>query len=294
MTLFADTNTDTKAPLLEAHVLYTLTLKELRDAWRNRWFLLYTGAFCLLALGMSWLSLAGAAGSGFAGLGRTAASLVHLVVLIVPLMGLTLGAGALAGERERGSLILLLAQPVSRIEVIFGKFLGLAAAVLSSLLLGFGLALLVIASGHREMAGDQLGGFLTFLGLSALVALVSVSLGLCISTLASRSAVAGGVSLFTWLLLVLLGDLGLMGTSLVLRLDARHLLWSALINPLQEFKVAAILALRGGLEVLGPAGLYASRTYGDALLPMLVTLLVLWVAAPLALSVWTLDRRGAQ
>ena len=102
------------------------------------------------------------------------------------------------------------------------------------------------------------------------------------------------MSLFAWLLLVLLGDLGLMGTSLVMRLDARQLLWSALINPLQEFKVAAILALRGGLEVLGPAGLYASRTYGDALLPMLVGLLLVWIVMPLALSVWTLNRRGAQ
>ena len=126
MTLFADSSAHTREPRLEAHVLYTLTLKELRDAWRNRWFLLYTGAFCALALGMSWLSLAGAAGSGFAGLGRTAASLVHLVLLIVPLMGLTLGAGALAGERERGSLILLLAQPVVALEVVLGKFLGLA------------------------------------------------------------------------------------------------------------------------------------------------------------------------
>ncbi len=284
---------------VEARILWVLTLKELRDAWNNRWFLLYTGAFCVLALGMSWLSLAGAAGSGFAGLGRTAASLVHLVVLIVPLMGLTLGAASLAGERERGSLILLLAQPVSRVEVVLGKFLGLAAAVLSSLLLGFGLALLVMAGGGGlRTAGaagqDPLAGFLAFLGLAALVALVSVSLGLCISTLTSRSAVAGGVSLFAWLLLVLLGDLGLMGTSLVMRLDARHLLWSALVNPLQEFKVAAILALRGGLEVLGPAGLYATRTYGEGLMPLLVSLLVLWILVPLGISIWSLERRGAQ
>ena len=287
---------------VEARILWVLMLKELRDAWNNRWFLLYTGAFCVLALGMSWLSLAGAAGSGFAGLGRTAASLVHLVVLIVPLMGLTRGAASLAGERERGSLILLLAQPVSRVEVVLGKFLGLAAAVLSSLLLGVGLALLVMAGGGGLRAAgaagaaghDPLAGFLAFLGLAALVALVSVSLGLCISTLTSRSAVAGGVSLFVWLLLVLLGDLGLMGTSLVMRLDAQHLLWSALVNPLQEFKVAAILALRGGLEVLGPAGLYATRTYGEGLMPLLVSLLILWILVPLGISIWSLERRGAQ
>lgn len=275
---------------LDPRSVVLLLAKELRDAWRNRWFLIYSVAFAVLALAMSWLSLVGIAGTGFAGLGRTAASLVNLVVLIVPLMGLTLGAGAIASERENGSFLYLLSQPVGRLEVVLGKFLGLGSAVIAALMLGFGAAALVIA---RRVGDGDARAFLGFLGLAALVALASVSVGLVISALSEKSSVATGIALMLWLGLVFVGDLGLMGTSLALDLGVRELLFTALVNPLQQFKLAAILTLRGGLEVLGPAGLYATRTFGDVLLPMLAGGLLLWILLPLAVTVLVIERRGA-
>jgi Cu-processing system permease protein len=274
----------------EPRLVGLLLLSELRAAWRNRWFLLYSGVFAVLALAMSWLGLAGISGTGFAGLGRTAASLIDLVLLIVPLMGLTLGAGAIAPERERGGLLYLLAQPVSRFEVILGKFLGLGTAVAASLAAGFGLAAVVIAGRVPE---GSAGLFLGFLGLATLVALASVSVGLLISAASSRGSVASGMALFVWLALVLLGDLGVMGTSLVLHLEARELLFAALWNPLEQFKVASLVLIRGGLEVLGPAGLYAERTFGAFLVPALVGGLLFWIAAPLGGTVAVIHRRGA-
>src|SRR5262249_40049010 len=105
--------------------LFVLTRKEIRDALRNRWFILYAICFAALSLALSSVALAGTGRFGMAGFGRTAASLINLVMLIVPLMGLTLGAAALSGERERGTLETLLAQPIGRAEVFLGKFLGL-------------------------------------------------------------------------------------------------------------------------------------------------------------------------
>lgn len=276
---------------IDRRVVGVLLIKELRDAWRSRWFQLYTAAFTLLALALAWIGASGITGvGGLAGLSRTAASLVHLAVLIVPLMGLTLAAGTLAGERERGSLVYLLAQPVHRLEVVLGKFLGLSAAVLAALAIGFGLAALVIA---RRVGAEELGPFVAFLGLAALLALASVSLGLLISALAERSAVAVGGGLLAWLVLVFLGDLGLMGTSLVMKLDPRQLLAAALVNPLQEFSMGSLVALGGGLETLGPAGLYAQRTLGAGLPWLLAGFLFLWTILPLVGTYWTLERRGA-
>lgn len=274
---------------MELRNLLVLEGKELRDAWRNRWFVLYAVTFVGLALAMAWVSVAGVLGSGFAGLGRTAASLVNLVVLIVPLMGLTLGAGAIAGDRERGLLLYTLAQPVTMGEIVLAKFWGLAAALLAALLVGFGAATLVIAG---PGAGAEIGAFAAFLGFSMLIALAMASLGMLISSLAASAATASGVALFVWLLLVLLGDLGLMGTALVMELSAPTLLAAALLNPLQVFKLAAVVAIRGGAEVLGPAGLYASQRFGEALLPLLATILVLWIVVPLTISWWITRRRG--
>jgi Cu-processing system permease protein len=269
--------------------ILTLTQKELRDARRNRWFILYTVAFAGLALALAWLALSGVGTYGLAGFGRTGASLINLVLLIVPLMGLTLGAMSLAGERERGTLLYLFTQPIAQIELLLGKFIGLALAMLLALLLGFGLSGLLIAwQGGATQAED----FLLMMLLAFILALVSLSLGFLISAAVGKSATAVGLALFLWLLLVFFGDLGLMGTAIVLRLDIDQLFTLALLNPLQLFKMAAILAIRSNLEVLGPAGTYAVRTYGSQLMVFLIAVLAVWALLPLAITHYLLGRRG--
>lgn len=266
-----------------------LTQKELRDARRNRWFVLYALAFAGLSLSLAWLSLSGIGNYGLAGFGRTGATLINLVLLIVPLMGLTLGALSLAGEREHGTLLYLLAQPVAQLEVLLGKFLGLALALLAALGLGFGLTGALIAVNN---ATTEIGTYLALMGLAFLLALISLSLGFLISAVVQRGATAVGLALFLWLLLVFFGDLGLMGTAVVLRLDVGQLFALALANPLQLFKIAAILDMRSSLEVLGPAGVYALRTFGDRLLPLLIGLMLAWTIVPLLLTIQLFKRRG--
>ena len=109
----------------------------MRDALRNRWFLLYTISFVALSLAFSYMAMAGTGIVGFAGFGRTAASLINLVLLITPLMALTIGIHSLVGEQEHGTLAHLLAQPINRAEVFLGKYLGLSLSLLASLALGF-------------------------------------------------------------------------------------------------------------------------------------------------------------
>lgn len=275
--------------MIDPQNIYVLIQKELRDARHNRWFMLYTIAFAALSLALAWLALSGAGNYGLAGFGRTSASLINLVLLIVPLMGLTLGALSLTGEREKGTLIYLMAQPVNQLELLLGKFTGMALALVAALGLGFGLTGLLIAANGGE---TEIKIYVVLLLLSCLLALASLSLGLLISALVTRSATAIGLALFLWLLLVFFGDLGLMGTAVVLQLNTRQLLAAALANPLQLFKLASILNLRQNLEVLGPAGVYAFRTYGDSLLPGLVSLLVLWIFVPFMLTTQIFRRKG--
>ncbi|MCA9973037.1 MAG: ABC transporter permease subunit [Anaerolineales bacterium] len=269
--------------------ILTIAQKELRDARRNRWFLLYALAFAGLSLALGWLALSGTGAYGLAGYGRTSASLVNLILLIVPLMGLTLGALSLAGEREQGTLLYLLAQPISPAELLLGKFIGLALALVAALSLGFGLTAVFIAGSG---GGGAVATYLTLLGLACLLAIASLSVGYLISAVVRRAATAVGLALFGWLLLVFFGDLGVMGTALVLRLDVSQLLLLALLNPLQLFKIAAILDLRQNLELLGPAGVFALRTYGAALLPLLVGLLGLWIVLPFVAAARLFKHKG--
>lgn len=275
---------------MSARIVLAFAAKELRDARRNRWFVLYTIALAALSLAISGLAVSDQGAYGLAGFGRTTASLANLVMLVVPLMGLTLGTQSLAAERERGTLLYLAAQPVTLGEVFLGKYLGLGAALVASLALGFGLSGLVIS---WRVGGAQVGSYTALAGLSVGLALASLGVGLLISAGARRAPSALGLGIFAWLALVLLGDLGLMGTALVLRLDVDVLFGLSLLNPLQVFKVAVIAGTHGSVEVLGPAGIYAYRTFGAALVPLLVCVLAAWVVVPLGSGLVLFRVRGA-
>ena len=88
----------------------------------------------------------------------------------------------------------------------------------------------------------------------------------------------------TWLLLALAGGLGLMGTALALRLAPGTLLAITLLNPLESYRIAAVYFLRGSLELLGPAGMVAERSFGDRTGAVLIAVLLAWFLAPLGLA----------
>jgi len=263
---------------MDSTIIWTLAKKELRDALRNRWFVLYTAAFVGLALAFSYLALAGAGMVGFAGFGRTAASLINLVLLIVPLLALTIGAQSLAGEQERNTLAYLLAQPISRADVFIGKYLGLLLSLLASLTLGFGISGVVMAINGTSAADPTV--YVLLVALAFLLSLTMLSVGFLISALTKRAGVAVGIGLFLWLLFVFFGDLGMMGTAITLRVPIDNLFWLSLVNPLQTFKMAAILNIQATLDLLGPAGIYAMQRYGDTLLLLFLGVLLLWVVLP--------------
>ena len=103
--------------------------KEFRDRIRNRWVLAIAVVFTVLALVIAYFGAAQQGSVGYRGIEITIASLVSLVIYLVPLIALILGFDAVVGERERGSLDLLLSMPITRLELLLGKFFGLSAAL---------------------------------------------------------------------------------------------------------------------------------------------------------------------
>jgi Cu-processing system permease protein len=277
-----------RAPSMPMNIT-TVARRELRDAVRSRWFILYTIAFAALGLGVSYVSAAGAGGTGLASFGRTTAGLINIVLLVVPLMGLTAGAGMIASDRERGMLAYLLAQPVTRMEVILGKYIGLALALLACITLGIGACAGVLAWAG---AGTTAASILWLAGLSFTLALSMLSLGALISVLARKASVAVGTSIFLWLTLVFVTDLGLMAGTIALRLRIEELLAISLINPLQVYKMWSLHAAEATLDVLGPAGLYATEEYGQKLHAIFAASLLAWIVIPLALAAAIFSRRS--
>lgn len=262
-------------------IVATIARKELGDSVRNKWFWLYAIGFAGLAGILTTLALPSARVVGYGAFGRSASSLIALVQLIIPLMGLTLGAQALAGQQERGTMRFLMSHPISRSEAFSGLYLGLAAALTATIAAGFGAAGFMTAA--RGGSADA-GSFARIVVLSWLLALAMLGVGLMISALTRRSGVAAGTALFVWLGLVFLGDLGVMGTALATDLPVEALFFSTVANPVEAFRLLTLTTFQGSLDVLGPAGTYAVDRFGAALDPLLLGVLVLWSTAPAAIA----------
>lgn len=269
----------------------TLTQRELLDALRNKWFLVYSAAFVALCFGLALLIVNSAGYAGISGFGRTAAGLINLVLFLAPLMGLTLGAQALSSEREHGTLAYMLAQPVSLPEFFLAKFIGLAIAIGGAITIGFALSSLAITFWSGENGVEV---FLRLLPLTLLLAWATLAIGLIISAQSNRTVTALGIAVVAWLFLVLLGNLGLMGTSVMVGVSARMLLFLAIINPLEAFRIASITEIRGSLEMLGPAGLVAQDSLGEATTIVLVLVMVVWLVGGLAAAYAVARRKELQ
>lgn len=265
--------------------------KEIRDAFRNRWFLLISLIFTGLSLGFSFMGSSGLGNLGISGFGRTTMSLLNLVLLVVPLMALLLGSISLAGEREHGTLRSLLAQPVNTAEIFLGKFTGTAAALTLTLLAGFGFSGLVVGFYGGP---SHIGIYLTLLACTVLLGLVFLAAGFCVSVLSSRTATAIGVALFLWFLFMVLSDLGMMGSAVVLKLAPRDFFWLTLLNPAQCFKMATVGLIQGDLDILGPAGRYAVDSFGNGFPWILTTVLTSWGILPLGVSLWLFKKQKGE
>ncbi len=257
-----------------------LARQELVIAARSRWTQIFAAVFAFLALGVSASGYVLSGGRGFQDFSRTSASLVQLVVLVVPLASLVMGVLALAPER--GTAELLFAQPVSRGQILMGKLLGLLAALAAAESIGFGLAGLVVFSsaGEEGVAGYALlvlGALLltaAFLALAALVAAGAVG---------RKRTRALAVAIVVWFAAVILLDLVALGAASLLPSTAasRLLVLSVLVNPAGAVRTGALLGIEG-TAAFGAGSLALLRfTKGAAGAAALLSLsVVAWVVLP--------------
>lgn len=264
-----------------------IAMRDARAGLRNRWFIIYLVVFLIMIVVFSWVALAGSNITGQPGFGRTSAGLLNLLLLIVPLMGLTVGAQSIVADRQDRSLDYLLAQPVSPAEVYVGKYLGGAATLLLVILFGFGWAGVVMAM--RGTAG-RTPDFLLLVFLTILLGLGMFSVGFLISSFSPQVSAALGIAVSIWLGFVIIGDLGIMGSSIVMNFQPSTLLFLTLLNPLDTFKLVSVGLLHTSTDVLGPAGVYSRDRFGASLTPILLTLEFVWFLVPLLCGYWIFKR----
>ena len=169
--------------------------KDFRDAVRSR--LMIVVAVLFVAFTGGGIALGNAFGLES---GAVAALILDLLLrgttTFVPLVALGIAFRSVAGERQSGSLKMLLSLPNSRLDVVVGKFLGRTAVVAVAIVIGFVSMLVAVAA---TFDGDiQPEVILTFMLAALLLAIVFVSIAVSVSAFSESTfaAAIGGFSFF--------------------------------------------------------------------------------------------------
>jgi len=267
---------------LEFGPIRVIAAKELRDRIRNRWVAAVALLFTVFALVIAYFGPAQQGLIGFRGIGVTIASLVSLVIYLVPLIVLILGYDAIVGERERGSLDLLLSMPITRLELLLGKFLGLSGALCAATLSGFGLAGALLAF---QLDLPSLLHYLVFVLSALLMGMAFLSMAVTVSVIARDRARAGGLAVGVWFFFVLVYDLMLLSVLVVAGGGvagdlAAYLL---LLNPADTFRILNLFSIEEVRTLYGLATLIPGQMASPWLLGVI---LLASTVATLAFAAW--------
>lgn len=264
---------------MELQIVRAIAAQEFRVHIRSKWTVLFGLIFAVLSLGIAYFGMITSGLVGFQNFTRTSASLLNLVIYIVPLMSLTMGA--LSFTPDSGAAELLFSQPIERREILLGKVCGLFASVATATCFGFGAAGIVIS---LNGGSDGMAGYVALIALTLLLALDFLSLGTLVAVLAKKRTHAFGYALAIWFFFILFYDLLVMGGAFLLKEHSANLLiFSSLFgNPASMVRVAVLIAL-GGTTIFGAAGAMLLKFVGGTLagISLLVLTLVVWTAAPL-------------
>lgn len=262
---------------------------ELLLAVRSRWLQLFAVVFAALSLVVASAGYILSGGYGLQDFARTAASLVQLVLLIVPLTALSFGSLALTPER--GTAEMLFAQPVSRTRILVGRYLGLFISLAAAQAIGFGLAGLVL---HGQAGDSGLGAFVVVVVVSLVLTAVFLSIAAMLAQArAARRSRVLAVALVVWFITVVLYDVAILGLASLLRSGtaSRLLITAVLINPADAARTVALMAVEG-TAAFGASSLALLRFTGGvgSAIVFVSTSLVVWTVAPLLIAARRLSR----
>jgi Cu-processing system permease protein len=235
--------------------------------------------FTVLALGITYFGTATAGVAGVQGFERTTASLLNLVLYLVPLLGLMLGTLALS--RDRAGNELLFSQPIGRQQILYGRVMGTFCGAAAAMLVGFGLAGTVVV---WELGIEGFSRYAGMVVLSLALAAVFVALGALVGVASASRTRAFGLALCLWFFFVLFYDLLIIGLAFAVReRTANVMIFLSLFgNPVDLVRISTVLTI-GDPSIFGSAGAALLKFLGGPARSQVVlgVAIAAWFIAPL-------------
>jgi len=241
--------------------LMLIAYLDLKESIRAKWFLVYSLVFGgLIAL----FFIAGVTESqvmGFSGLSRLLLMYIQVTIVILPIFILITTVRSISGDRDSHVLEYMLSFPISLRQYYWGKIIGRFITVYLPVIFA-----MVVAVIYGVFKGADIPWDIFFLYTGLLFALSSAFLGIAffISSFVKSSEVALGIAFFVWIILLAFIDIALISLMMQQRMNEELIIFIALINPMEIFRVAAISLFDPELTVMGPVAFYILDSMSQA------------------------------
>ena len=272
------------------HPVVLIAVQEFTLNRRNKWVVSFAGIFAVLTLFISYFGMVTSGYSGFQDFARTSTSLINLSGFIIPLFSLLLGVFSFISNKEY--LELIITQPLSRYQVILGKFIGLILTLISATIIGFTLPGILISF---VIGTEGALGYGLVILFSLLLGIIFTGCAILISQISNRQQIALGAAIGVWIFFEVVYGLLILGSTLYLTpaVLKSTLIFGLMGNPIDIVRVLSLIAV-GGLEFFGPAGATLLKLAGSEWLAMIYGFigLMVWLITPVLISIKIFSRQN--
>lgn len=265
--------------------------REFRDGLRNRRVVGTTLLMAALSLTLALLGSAPTGTVGASALSVTVVSLSSLTIFLVPLIALLISYDAIAGEMDRGTMLLLLSYPVTHWQVLAGKFIGHVCILTLATILGYGAAGVAVSFANGVAEQGAAASFAMMIGSSVLLGAAFIALGYVVSVLVLDPRTAAGIAIGLWLFFVVLYDMALLGLLIAdqgKNITTGVLSVMLLANPADIYRLLNLTGFSNISTLAGMAGLSGQVMLSGT---ALVGALVAWIVVPLSAAGLIFARR---
>lgn len=265
-----------------------MILLECKQLVRSRWIQIVATLFAIVFTAILMIQqLALPDTDGFT---RQTASLLNILLFLLPLFMLTIGSMNIASDKESGWLGLLRTYPLKMWSYVVTKYIALCLVFAGIIIFVFAVALLV---------GSFFGGLklpLFAVGITVLILAIFNAVSVLVGSIAKSRLHALAVGLGVWSVVSLLWSYIIMaiGTVTSGNFLQKIVILSIHINPLEWIRYGYFV-FSGQTAVLGPAFYDISKFYSSPLgLLFFILISGLWIAVSLISATVILKIRGKQ
>jgi len=232
---------------------------DIKESFRSRWFLVYLLIFGGL---MALFFITGITDSevmGFTGLSRLLLIYIQVTIVILPIFILITTVKSIISDKEQNILEYMLSFPISLKDYYWGKMVGRFVVVFAPVFIAL---IFGVIWGVFKGASVPFAILLLYSGMIFSLSAVFLGISFLISSIVKSSEVGLGASFVIWIVLLAFIDIALIGLMMSNRFDDELIISIALLNPIEIFRVGAIILFDPELTVMGPVAYYLLDSFG--------------------------------